>query len=33
MKHKANWSIIGSIILAILALGMFVIGCVGCSGF
>lgn len=32
MKKRVNFSLIGGIIMGILAVGMFVVGCVGCVG-
>ncbi len=31
MKKRVNFSLIGGVIMGILAVGMFVVGCVGCS--
>lgn len=31
MKKGINGSMVGAIIMAVLALGMIIIGCVGCS--
>lgn len=32
MKHNFNWSLLGGIIMAVLALLLLVVGFVGCAG-
>ena len=31
MKHRINWTLMSGLLMAVLSIAMFVVGCVGCS--